>query len=80
MKDENINEAHCVFQNNEGAVTFAPVRGSLCFVNGDVVKQSIKLCQGFFLYIVSKLGFLLIDFFNFHHYKLILYVLVFQVI
>lgn len=68
MKDENANEAHCVFQNKEGVVTFAPVRGALCFINGDVVKQSIKLCQGskkLFFNTVSNPGFIKIDSFIF---------------
>lgn len=48
IKDENLNEAHCLFKNFDGLVTLEPVRDSTCRVNDIDVRESIRLCQGTF--------------------------------
>lgn len=37
---------HCVIEHKDGIVVLHPIEGSLCAVNGQVIKEPTRLTQG----------------------------------
>lgn len=46
LKDELLNESHCVFKNYDDIVTLCPIENSVCILNNNEIKVPTKLTQG----------------------------------
>ncbi|CAG5127064.1 unnamed protein product, partial [Candidula unifasciata] len=42
----NVEPEHCVIEHKDGVVVLHPIEGSLCAINGQVVKEPTRLTQG----------------------------------